>query len=83
MIKKLLLTDWNFVRIFRLSLGISFAVYAIDSKDTVSGFVSLFLIFQAVTNTGCCGVSGCGVPVTKNNTNEQKVVEFEVINKEK
>jgi hypothetical protein len=30
----------------------------------LSGFVAVFFLFQALTNTGCCGVNGCALPTT-------------------
>lgn len=83
MIRKLLLIDWSFVRILRLSLGVSFAVHAIQAHDTISGVVSAILLFQAVTNKGCCGTSGCAAPVNNKSDKNLNEVEFEEIKKEK
>lgn len=79
MTKETLLTDWNFMRILRLALGIYIAVQAIETQSLFSGVVALFFIFQAVTNTGCCGSNGCSVPIKKNNSDKIEEVEYEEI----
>lgn len=79
MTKETLLTDWNFMRILRLALGIYIAVQAIETQSLFSGVVALFFIFQAVTNTGCCSSNGCSVPIKKNNSDKTEEVEYEEI----
>jgi len=64
-IKHILFTGWHIIRWVRLGLGIIIAVQAIQNHDPLSGFMAAFLLFQAVTNTGCCGVNGCAVAVSK------------------
>ncbi|HEY6063437.1 MAG TPA: hypothetical protein VIV35_07490 [Chitinophagaceae bacterium] len=64
-VKQVLFTGWHLMRWLRLGLGIFITVQAIQNHDPFSGFIAAFLLFQAVTNTGCCGVSGCAVPVSK------------------
>ena len=61
MIIKTLVSDWNLTRIVRLILGILFGLYAINEFDSISAILSIFLLFQAVTNTGCLG-RNCVVP---------------------
>jgi hypothetical protein len=77
--KETLLTDWNFMRILRLGLGIYIAVQAVETHSILSGIVSVFFIFQAITNTGCCGANGCAVPIKKSNSNKIEEVEYEEI----
>jgi hypothetical protein len=45
----------------------------------ISGFIAAFFIYQAVTNTGCCGVSNCAAPTVKNNSNTIEEIEYEEI----
>lgn len=59
--KQLLLSNWNFLRILRLGLGIMLAIQAIDLRDSFSGIVAVFFLYQAATNTGCCGSNQCEV----------------------
>lgn len=77
--KKTLLTDWNFMRILRLVLGIYIAVQAVETLSLLSGVVAAFFMFQAITNTGCCGSNGCAVPTKKTKTDTVEEVEYEEI----
>lgn len=65
------------MRWLRLSLGLFIAAQAIESRDPISGIIAIFFIFQAVTNTGCCGANACAVPVSKNRSNNIEEIEFE------
>jgi hypothetical protein len=60
--KYMLLNGWTVMRGLRLLLGFVFAYQAIIQHDTISAFLSVFLLVLAITNTGCCGVQGCAVP---------------------
>ena len=79
MTKETLLTNWNFMRILRLGLGIYIAVQAVENQSILSGIFAAFFILQAVTNTGCCGSSGCAVPIKKSNSNQIEEVEYEEV----
>lgn len=70
MTKQTLFTGWHFMRWLRLGLGIFMAIQAIEMHDTFSGFIAAFFLFQAVTNTGCCGSNGCATPRTPVRTKE-------------
>lgn len=65
MIRQQLFTGWNFLRWIRLAFGILLTVQTIQTHDTLSGFFAAFFLFQAFTNTGCCGVNGCALPEKK------------------
>ena len=77
--KQLLFTNWDFTRWLRLVLGVFIAMQAIETKDTLSGVISAFLLFQAATNTGCCGVNNCAVPTSKGNQSKIEEVDYEEI----
>jgi hypothetical protein len=79
MIKQTLFTGWHFMRWLRLGFGVFIAIQAIQTHDTLSGFIAAFFLFQAITNTGCCGSNGCAVPTTKNNNDQIEDVKFEEI----
>ena len=59
--KERLLTNWNFMRWLRLLIGIYIGIEAIRTQEMISGFFAAFFLFQALTNTGCCGVKGCAI----------------------
>lgn len=79
MTKETLLTNWHFMRWLRLGMGLYAAVVALQLHDPLSGFIAALFLFQAVTNTGCCGAGGCAVPSSKNNSAELKEVDFEEV----
>ncbi len=82
-IKQTLLLNWNFMRVFRLGLGIFIAIQAIKTQDLFSGLIAALFLFQAVTNTGCCGNQGCSTTLPKNNSNKIEDVEFEEVKTDK
>jgi hypothetical protein len=74
-----LLSDWNFMRFVRLGLGVYIGIQAFETQSILSGLLSAFLLYQVVTNTGCCGSNGCALPKRKNNTDTTEDVTFEEI----
>lgn len=74
-----LLTGWNFMRGLRLVLGVIFLMQAIEMRDIITGLIATFFLYQAVTNTGCCGTAGCAVPMNKTNIDDVQDVDFEEI----
>lgn len=79
MIRETLFTDWNFMRILRLGLGIYISVQAVETQSMISAMFAVFLLFQAITNTGCCGSKSCSVPIKKNNSDKTEAIEYEEI----
>ena len=78
-----LLTGWHFMRWLRLALALFIAVQAIQVHDGLAGMIAVFLLFQVVTNTGCCGPQGCAVPM-KDTPIKDKEIDFEeVVDSEK
>lgn len=64
--KNILTQNWNPARIFRVAMGIAAVVYAIVSKDSMMGWIGSLLLLMGLSNTGCCGASGCNTPFIKN-----------------
>ena len=77
--KQNLLTNWNFMRWFRHIVGAYLLVQAFMMHDNLPGFFGAFFVFQAITNTGCCGTQGCSVPTKETNLAKTEEVEFEEI----
>ncbi len=73
-----LLNNWHFVRWLRLVLGVFFIYQAITGRDSFSGFLGAFLLFQAATNTGC-GPAGCTPAQTKTQDAAWKEPDFEIV----
>ena len=77
--KKMLLTDWHFARIFRVGVGLISLVYGFTGKDNLLLAAGAFLVFMGVTNTGC-GAGGCGLPGSKKDTSGEKgPIQFEEV----
>lgn len=62
---KSLISNWNFSRLFRLSLGLLVLVQAIMSKDTLLVFFSLLFVAMPVLNIGCCSTGNCAITAKK------------------
>jgi len=82
-IKQTLMTNWNFMRVFRLGLGVFLGIQAFKTHDAFSGVIAAFFIFQASTNTGCFGSQGCSTKPLENNTDKIEEVEFEEVKADK
>lgn len=72
-------TGWDLMRLFRLGIGLFIGVQAIQTHDSISGMFAALFLFQAATNTGCCGSGGCAIPDTQANQSQIEDVEFEEI----
>jgi len=78
--KNILTQNWNPARIFRVAMGIAAVVYAIVSKDSMMGWIGALLLVTGISNTGCCGASGCIAPINKKNAiNTSDEIDFEEI----
>ena len=77
--KQTLFSEWNFMRWLRMGLGILMATEAVQTNDPILGIVSAFFLFQAITNTGCCGTNGCEITTRKKNNDISDDTTFEEI----
>ena len=77
--KEMLFTDWRFTRWLRLGLGLFVLWHAIQRPDVFTGIISMLLLFQAFTNTGCCGASGCAVTSKQKHDSKTKDVDYEEV----
>lgn len=78
-IKILLFTNWHFMRWFRLVLSVLIAIQAVYMANPWLGFFSAFFMFQALTNTGCCGTAGCATNTRKVDDSKKEEVVFEEV----
>ena len=67
--KDRLTTNWHLMRIMRGGIGLMMLVMGIQSKDWALGLFSSFFLYQAITDTGCCGSQGCATPKERNKIN--------------
>jgi len=83
-IKQTLFTNWHAMRWVRFGFGLFLAVQAFQLHDIFASIVSAFFLFQAATNTGCCGVTGCSAtPPKKDVTTLDEEVQFEEVTYQK
>jgi len=61
-LKQRIFTNWHLARIMRLGIGIMLLIMGIQNKDWAMGLFSVFFLYQAVTDTGCCSSQECNTP---------------------
>lgn len=79
MIRQTLLTGWDAMRWVRLAMGVFIGIQAFQMHDTLAGLIAGFFLFQAITNTGCCGSRGCAVPTQKLDKKEIDSIPYETV----
>jgi hypothetical protein len=76
--KNRILKHWNFLRLFRLSMGILLTIQAVMAAEVWFAGLGILLVGTAIFNAGCCGTAGCEVPPAKStyprNPNTKKAV---------
>ena len=77
--KETILTNWTFMRFFRLGLGIAVLVQAVIAKDVLFAFLGLAFTAMPVFNIGCCGTGGCYVPPDKKENKTKDITYEEVV----
>lgn len=77
--KNTIFSNWNFMRFFRLGLGLAILVQAIMAKDMVFAIVGLLFTALPILNIGCCGSNGCVVSATKREINKKDINYEEVV----
>lgn len=78
---KLLLKNWDFIRIMKLGLALWLGYSAFLDHQPVLGVLAFIVGIQAVLNIGCGSSRGCGVPVsnTTKASDQPKDVTYEEI----
>jgi hypothetical protein len=77
--KKMIFSNWTFMRFLRLGMGIVIIVQAFMVKDMIFGFLGLLLTAMPVFNIGCCGTQGCYIPPAKATENKDEIIYEEVV----
>ena len=77
--KQTILTNWTFVRILRLLLGLGIIVQAMIVKDAFLGAAGLLFSSMAVFNVGCFGTGGCATIPKKSSKTIQDTTYEEVV----
>ncbi len=74
-----ILSNWNFMRVFRLLLGIAIIVQAAMASEIAMLFVGIAFTAMPVFNIGCCATGACSVPQKKQSVSPEKVTYEEVV----
>ena len=78
-LRKTIFTGWNFMRWLRLALGLIIAYQAIELHNGVMGLLAGLFMFQALTNTGCCGTAVCNTRPARHKPGNIDNLEFEEV----
>ncbi len=75
-----LLTNWNFIRIFRLGMGLWILHSSFSDNQPLMGILGGFFALQSILNIGCCGSGGCVIPTKEDKQlTETTAIEYEEI----
>ena len=77
--KQTLLSNWNFMRLLRLGMGIAILVQGIILKDVLLAFAGIIFTAMPVFNVGCCGAAGCATPLKKGQDTTKEIGYEEVV----
>jgi hypothetical protein len=75
---KSLTQNWNFMRFFRLIIGLIALVEAFRSYDILVGIFGSIIVGMAILNAGC-GAQGCATPVDHSKKTDLDEVEYEEV----
>ena len=77
--KQILTSDWHASRIFRVVTGAAAIIYAIIKYDSIMGVAGAMLLLMGLTNTGCGGASGCGIPTKQKIKEPETTIQYEEV----
>jgi len=77
--KQIIFSNWNFMRLFRLIIGLGIMIQGIYIKDILFGIAGFIFAGMALFNLGCCAVGGCAVAPKKNTENTKDIHYEEVV----
>ncbi len=73
------LSNWNFMRIVRLALGIMIIVQGVQVQEWLFIVLGGLFSLMPVLNIGCCGASRCSTQIPKNNKNVTEEIAYEEV----
>jgi hypothetical protein len=78
---KTLLSQWNFMRVLRLSLAIIITAQGIIARDMLTIVLGLAFGAMAAANISCCGSGSCAVSQRTKSIKPEDVQYEEVVSK--
>lgn len=73
------LSNWNFMRIIRLVLGIAVIIQGIVLAEWMFIVLGGFFSLMPLLNIGCCGATGCNTRPQKNSRNITEDIIYEEV----
>ncbi len=73
-----LLQGWNFMRLFRLTIGIFILAQGIIDQDWLLTGLGGFFSLTTILNIGCCAGGACYTPIQEN-SEPTKEISYEEI----
>jgi len=77
--KQVIFSNWNFIRVLRLAMGIAILVQAVMANDVLFGMIGILFTAMPVFNLGCCAAGNCAAPVQKKDPNTKEIIYEEVV----
>lgn len=81
--KSRILSGWNFVRVLWLIMGIGIGIQAVVERNYFMLFPSIYFVFAAIANVGCCAGSCATDFRSGNNKTSATEIEFEEVQSKK
>ena len=80
--KRTLMSGWDMMRVLRLFLSLIVMVESVFMHEYFITVLGGFMLFQALTNTGCCAGGACYTePNRSKEAGQEQVIYEEVKNK--
>ena len=64
-------TNWNYIRVIRLVLGLIVMIQAVYTKNYLFLLPGILFTGMALLNTSFCGSNGCAVPQSENKISKE------------
>lgn len=77
--KQIILTNWTFLRVLRLLLGLAIIVQALIVSDLLLGTAGLLFSSMAVFNASCCGTAGCATTTKRSSSKSVNETTYEEV----
>lgn len=72
------LSNWSFMRVFRLVLGLIIVGTGIYNSEWIIVFLGGYFSLMSILNIGCCAGSSCSTNL-KNSTEETEDINYEEV----
>lgn len=76
--KDRILSNWSFIRLLRLALGVAIVIHGLYTKEWLFVAVGGFFAYLPLMNIGCGGASNCSAPISKTDNNSEDITYEEV-----